>query len=313
LKVTQLELEQSDLATATKLKLQKLEMENDHLFKKVLQFKTDAKQLEKLHYLGTGRYGSKTYVTVFENRVHAAKLLHQKFIESEQPITKIITDFEKNLAVLSELHNPNLVKFIGISELENHLVFITEIMQTNLFTYIKEKEGSISLELQVQFCTGMFHGLKALHERSLMHNNLHDHNVFIQDDQAKISDFYYPLLKLTAYNFSEIKRNSVYVAPEILRNQSSPSFSSDVFSLGALALQVASGSAPMKKDSEKVLADLSSNHVLLELITHCLNKDSQSRPSVAKMCKDIEQVIISKKAVSDVVNMYIVLPSKLFV
>jgi len=300
-------LEKSELVTETKLKSQNLEKRYDQLLKKVLQLKTNAKQLEKLYHLGTGKYDNKTYVTVFENRVRAAKVLHKKFTDPGQPITEVIAKFEKNVVMLSELHNPNLVKFIAISEIENQPVFITELIQTNLFNYIKEKEGSLSLDLQIQLCTGVFQGLEALHEHSLIHGHLHDRIVLIQDDQAKISDFYYPLLELKKDDFSETKRYSFYMAPEILNNQSSPSFSSDVFSVGALILQVASGTAPLLEDFEKALADLSSDHILLELITHCLNKDSQSRPSVEKMCKKLEKAeksSILTLAVSSVSTLY---------
>ncbi|XP_065913178.1 uncharacterized protein [Dysidea avara] len=273
--------------------IHRLEKENEQLSKKVTEFNTDVKQLEKFRHLGTGRYGE-THVATFEKRNCAVKTLYKKFLNQGLPITKVITEFKNNCAICFEFRNSNLVTFIDISEAENLPVFITELMEMNLFTYIKDKGSEVLLDIhqQLLLCTGMSHGLEVLHGNSLIHGNLHDHNVLIQGNQAKISDFYYPLLKLNKdfyYDTSSMKRTLPFSAPEIIENGTSPSFSSDIFSFGALALQVVTGTAPMEHNFKKILADISSNHVLLQLIKQCLSKDSQTRPSIAKVCKGVER------------------------
>ena len=280
-----------------------MKKENDQLCNKLLQLKTNAKHLQKLHFLGTGRYG-KTHVTTFESRVHAAKVMHKKYLDPSQTTTDIVADIKKNFTVLLDIHNANLVEFFGIFEAENEAVFITELKQMNLFAYIMEKDGSLSLDLQVSLCMDMSRGLEALHKHSLVHGNLHDRNVLIQNDQAMISDFYYSLLEIKKDHSLNAKRLFPYAAPELLDDQSSPSFSSDVFSLGALTLQIATGTVPMK-DLLKPLGDLLNDHILLQLINHCLNEDSKTRPSVAKICKEIaEQSAILTQRVSDVYTVH---------
>ena len=300
LKVTQLEYDQSESDMATKLKLQNLKKENDQLFNKLLQLKIDPKHLQKLHLLGTGSYG-KTHVTTFENRVHALKVMDKKYLDPGKTTADIVADIKKNLTVLSDIHNPNLVEFFGVFEAESKPVFITELKQMNLFAYIMEKDGSLSLDLQVSLCMDMSQGLEALHKHSLVHGNLHDRNVLIQNDQAMISDFYYSLLEIKKDHSSDAKRFYPYAAPELLYDQSTPSFSSDVFSLGTLTLQIATGTAQMK-DLQKPLGDLLNDHILLQLIKQCLNKNSTARPSIARICEEIkvaEQSTILTRAVSD--------------
>ena len=277
------------------------EKENEQLSKKVPEFNTDVKQLEKFRHLGNGRYGE-THLATFKKRNCAAKTLYKKLLDQSQPITKIIAEFKKNCAVCFELHNPNLVTFIDISEAENQLILITEVMKVNLFTYIKDKGSEVSLDIQQQLllCMGMSHGLEALQEKSLIHGNLHDYNVLIRGNQAKISDFYYPLLKLNKdYDPSYMDRALPFIAPEIIESQSSPSFNSDIFSLGVLTLQVVTGTAPMEQNFKKILADVANDHVLLQLIDHCLHKDSQKRPSVAKVCEGVKSA--TQKVRSDCV------------
>ena len=282
-----------------------MKKENDQLFKKLLQLKTNGKHLQKLHLLGTGRYG-KTHVTTFENRVHAIKVMHKKYLDSDQTTTDIVADIKKNLAVLSDIHDLNLVEFFGVFEAENKPVFITELKQMNLFAYIMEQDGHLSLDHQVSLCMGISRGLEALHKHSLVHGNLHDRNVLIQNDQAMISDFYYSLLEIKKGHSLNVRNMFPYAAPELLDNQSSPSFSSDIFSLGALKLQIVTGTAPMK-DLQKSLGNLLNDHILLQLINQCLNKDSKKRPSVAKICEEIniaEQSAILIQAVSDLFTIH---------
>jgi len=283
--------------------IQNLEEKNKLLTEKLTEFNSEKQlitvcksekelgnkvtKVKQLHHLGNGRHGE-THVAIFDKRNCTVKILYNKLLDQGQPITKLIADFKKNCAICYELHNPNLAMFIDIAEAENKPVLITELMEMNLFTYI---EDNVSLDIQQQLllCLGMSNGLKALHDKLLVHGNLHDHNVLIQGNQAKISDFCYPLLNLNVGYSSDLDRILPFIAPEIVKNQSSPSFSTDIFSLGVLALQVVTGTTPMDQDLKKILANVSNDHVLLQLINQCLRKESETRLSITKVCKDVKR------------------------
>jgi len=271
--------------------IHKLEKSSKGLSKEII---TEVKQLEKFYHLGTGWYGE-THVATFNQKNCAIKKLHATLFDQSEPIAKVVAGFKTNCAKCFQLHtcSSNLVMFIDIVEIKRQPVFITELMQMNLFTYIEDMKRKVSLDIQQQLllCLGMSHGLEALHGNSLIHGNLHDHNVLIRGNQVKISDFYYPLLKIKKDYFHghfNMNKGLPFVAPEILENLSSPSLNSDIFSLGALVLQVVTGTAPMNREFKKILADVFSDHVLLQLINQCLHKHSQKRPSIAKVCKDIK-------------------------
>ena len=169
----------------------------------------------------------------------------------------------------------------GITAVDNRPALITELMEVNLSTYITRKGGSVSLNLQVLLSLDMSQGLEALHRHSLLHGNLHDHNILIQGDQAKISDYCYPLLGLEYHHCEDHKS---YMAPEVVHSKSS--FSSDIFSLGALIFKVVTGCSPTE-DSKKMFTGIPQDHILLSLIQQCLSESADRRPSIIKICEDV--------------------------
>ena len=270
----------------------------------------DIKHLEKVHHLGNGRYGE-TSEAVVNHRKCAVKVLHKALLDSSQSVTEMVAGMKKKCSQCLDLHHPNLSKLIDITEINNRPALITELMEVNLSTYITRKGGSVSLDLQVLLSLDMSQGLEALHRHSLIHGHLHDHNILIHGDQAKISDYYYPLLgledhhvdiihedqaKISDYYYPllgledhhvDIRRALPYIAPEVTEDKSLLSTSSDVYSLGALILQVVTGATPAEDSAKNLINYVSQAHILSWLIQQCLSKDSGRRPSTTKMCEEI--------------------------
>jgi len=251
---------------------------------------------DTIHHLGTGRYGE-TSEAIIHNRKCAIKVLHKALLEPSQSVTEIVAGMKKRCSQCLDLHHPNLSELIDVSEIDNRPALISELMEVNLSTYIARKGGRISLYLQVLLSLDMSQGLEALHKHSLIHGHLHDHNVLIQGDQAKISDYYYPLLGLEDHRV-DMNRALLYMAPEVTEVKLLLSVSSDVYSLGALVLHVVTGAAPTK-DSTKNLSDhVSQTHILSWIVQQCLSKDSGRRPSATKICEEIRRVQESVQYIS---------------
>ena len=72
-----------------------------HKVDKDTELMGDIKYLEKVHHLGTGRYGE-TFEAIFNNRKCAIKLLHKALLDPRQSVTDIIIGLIKNvLSVLT--------------------------------------------------------------------------------------------------------------------------------------------------------------------------------------------------------------------
>ena len=254
--------------------------------------------LKPSHLLGSGRHG-KTYNTIFKGKACTAKLLYGKLLKHNQSIEQLVSEFNERCTVCFHLDHSNLVKFIKVIQVNNEIVIINESMQMNLPTYMKQKGSDFSLGDQFSLCLDMSNGLYKLHNHSILHKNLHDDNVLVQGNQAKISDFYYSLLEDDNQDFA-----IPYVAPEVIKSfQSIFSHSSDVYSLGVLLLQVITNSTEraaleqiVNTVTEKVTRQAhikNINVILCGLVDHvyeCLNDDVKSRPSVTEICKYMRSV-----------------------
>ena len=263
------------------------------------------KNLEQVHPLGTGRYGE-TLEAIFDNRKFAVKVLHKSLLDPSQSVRDVVTEMKKKCTQCFDIHHPNLSKLINISDFDSRPVFVTELMEINLSTYIRQKEGDISLNLQVLLSLDMSRGLEALHKHSLIHGHLHDHNILIQGDQAKISDYYYPLLGLED-RLVGVKRALLYIAPEVTEDRTSLSSCSDIYSLGALMLQVVTGATPMEESAKDITGHVPKAHILSWLIQQCSIKDSRRRPSATIMCREIQRLqesvqYISSRAIAQSVS-----------
>ena len=136
-----------------------------------------------------------------------------------------------------------------------------------------------------------------------MHKNLHDHNVLVQGNRAKISDFYYSLLELPENDKGFV---IPYVAPEIITSiQSVFTVSSDIYSLGALLLQVITDGTS-RASSQQMISTVTKHEtkegfkqnfpielhqILYGLVDHiyeCLSFDIKRRPSATEISLHIQ-------------------------
>lgn len=124
-----------------------------------------------------------------------------------------------------------------------------------------------------------------------MHKNLHDCNILIKDDHAKIGDFYYPLL-----GFSQDSVGPC-IPPEGFKSSQS-----DVYSLGILFMQIVTSitekhvllqivNAFMKETAFKEhVPCVMQDHILLQTIQLCLKSNPRSRPSITSICEHIKNL-----------------------
>lgn len=278
MKQLEAEITVEELKKPKKLQLKKLE-----------DLKSDVKKPENIQF-GTGRYGE-TYKMNVKGTWCTVKLLHKTLLSSGQSHEHLIAKVTKQC---NTLHHPNLVTFIGMTEVDKRPAIMTELMEVNLFTYI-EQNSDLTLDTEVSLCKDMSRGLQELHSHSLLHNNLHNCNVLIQDNRAKISDYYYPLLQIKGQT-PGITEVTPFLAPEVTEDQSNFSQSSDIYSLAVLFLNVVTGKAPVVQEHKQNIAAVP--HILLPLIQQCLSDKTAGRPSAAQICDEIKAAQDSPQYVS---------------
>ena len=124
-------------------------------------------------------------------------------------------------------------------DLSNHL------FPDKNFNYLEKVIKTISTELLL--------GLKELHSNGIIHCNLKPSNVLIDEHgNVKICDFK-KALHVNTMTIADIRRNKrglspCYTAPEIFTDEGTFSFKSDLWALGCIMYEMASGEVPFKDE-----------------------------------------------------------------
>ena len=147
------------------------------------------------------------------------------------------------------------------------------------------EENKIDLDMGLKFSIEIAHGLGYLHEElKRVHGDLKPDNILLDDfNICHLTDFgsssYYSLSKRSSSprdNIGEIQTR----APELFRENSHPTFSSDVYSLGALTGMLLTGKYPGKTISKEYLSKIP--EILRPVLIRSLDINPQKRYSDAK-------------------------------
>lgn len=93
---------------------------------------------------------------------------------------------------LTKLHHPHIIKMLdcGIDEATGYSFFVLELMDSNLFDYLKEHEYKNWQSFFVTIALPVLEALAFCHNQQYLHRDLCSVNVLInQDGQVKLTDF----------------------------------------------------------------------------------------------------------------------------
>ena len=250
------------------------------------------------------------YKISYSNKLYAGKIIYNKLLpgypqSTVDQVNKLIGEIENASAMLITNQHPNVEQFHSVFQvtLDSPPILLTELLHENLNNYTARMKGKLPIHAQLNLCDDMAKGLQFLHTAGLVHNNLHGGNILIsQDRQAKISDYIFPLVD--SLNEQATPQDKVYMSPESIKNKYLVSKHSDIYSLGALYLQVSTQSRPMPKDSSelsevqrwKEQLDQIPTNPLLPLILSCFNM-ILARPTIDHVCVRISAVKKSPQSV----------------
>ncbi|KAL4445507.1 hypothetical protein ABPG74_004581 [Tetrahymena malaccensis] len=180
--------------------------------------------------IDSGAYGivMKAYDSQNNNRVVAIKLTT---VTNSETLMDNIKEYQKSLLIT----HPCIVRnYKQLFDEENELFFIiSEFCQKgNLFNYFKQ--NSITQEEIIRICNQIIEGVRALHDKNIIHSDLKPQNILISsDNQIKICDFGMSKQLLGSKSHTVAKGGSLdYMAPEqiqgILKKEC------DIYSVGCI-------------------------------------------------------------------------------
>ena len=263
--------------------------------------------------LGEGGMGQVWQATDTQlNRQVALKILPDAFAADPDRLAR----FQREAQVLASLNHPNIAQIYGIEEAGGTRALVLELVEGPTLAD-RIAAGPIPLDETLPIARQIAEALGAAHEAGVIHRDLKPANIKVRDDgTVKVLDFglakaldptpegdlsQSPTLTTMASQAGVIMGTVAYMSPEQVYGAALDR-RSDLFSLGVVLYQLATGTLPFTGKTSAALLDnmlhgaptpptLLNPKVPAELeriITKALEKDCQLRYQTASdLCSDL--------------------------
>lgn len=234
--------------------------------------------------LGKGCYGT-VYLVQLYNKFYASKC------------QRISETFLLELSAMKKMKHDCVVKYENFYLHKNHGYILMEICNYSLTSAIKcdcrknedwvhvfeninpPRWQVLPLTKRRVYQRDIISGLKYLHENGIVHKDLRSKNILVKDGRAKICDFGYCTLNHSPNNLTRLIESVGNAGPEFCYGLNiHPNFSSDVWSLGSLLLEIELGIYPFF-DYE---SDCSDDKIQLRLMSKTISGIDESGSSELK-------------------------------
>eukprot|EP00928_Gymnodinium_smaydae_P027825 TRINITY_DN21394_c0_g1_i1.p1 TRINITY_DN21394_c0_g1~~TRINITY_DN21394_c0_g1_i1.p1 ORF type:complete len:798 (-),score=66.39 TRINITY_DN21394_c0_g1_i1:60-2288(-) len=204
---------------------------------------------------------------------------------------------ENEVSIYKELHHPRIVSYLGHDDIGSSLYIYLEYMPGGSITQVLSQFGCFEEPLTASYCKDILEGLDYLHTQNpvCLHRDVKGANILVGlDCRAKLSDF--GCSKRTADTLSQSLRGSIpWMAPEVIQ-QTGYGRRSDVWSLGCVAIEMATAKHPwgtfdnpmaamvkigMSKETPPLPDNLS--ELGRDFIRQCTQRDKNLRPTATKL------------------------------
>ncbi len=266
-----------------------------------------------LHYRILQRLGAGGIGEVFEaedsklGRRVAIKVLQPKSADHPTAIER----FRQEARALASFHNPGIVTIHAIEEVDGQLFLVMERVE-GVTLAEKLRKGPLPAEALLDLALHVTAAMGVAHERGIVHRDLKPGNIMIgPDGKPKVLDFGLARLlqplepeALTMDSDGLTQTGAAvgtwkYMAPEQIRGEPADA-RSDVFALGAVLYEAATGNRPFPGPTSADVADAILRHQppslremrpdlpasFTDLVHWCLEKKPETRPANARVMHD---------------------------
>ena len=240
----------------------------------------------------------------------ALKLLPAEFTEDSERVRR----FTQEAKAASALNHPNIIAVYDIGESDTGRFIVMEFVAGRTLRTVIAKDNS----LETFFTLGaqMARGLSAAHAAGITHRDIKPDNIMVRDDgYVKMLDFGLARLLPTTSSDPEamtlaqqttpgtVMGTLAYMSPEQASGQTVGS-PSDVFALGIVLYELATGSHPFKSETmigylhaitsqtPPSMTSLKSHlpPALDDLILRMLDKDASKRPMASEVAQALQEI-----------------------
>ena len=236
--------------------------------------------------LGRGSWATVSVAT-FRGACVAAKVIHNQIVSQHN-----VELFRREMDMAARIRHPNLLQFIGATQ-EGEMVILTELMPTSLRKelekeYLRPSE-TFAIGLDVARALNYLHQMRP---QPLIHRDISSANVLLEPLchnhwRAKVSD--YGTVNLLQHLKTDNPGSPCYAAPEA-NDPTRQSPKMDIFSFGALLVEMLTGELPAPDDRPRLLRAIRHQR-LLALIRRCLSENREDRPNASDIITELETIM----------------------
>ncbi|KAK6040359.1 kinase domain protein, partial [Cooperia oncophora] len=218
---------------------------------KKLNTKIDLEDYIKLDKIGEGtlRVVYKAQNTEENNQLVAIKKIRLEFEDEGVPATAI-----REISMLQELANPNIVEFIGISIQESRLYLFFEFIMMDLRKYLDQlpEDQYLPKKTVQRFAFQICQALCFMHQRRVLHRDLKPQNLLVDEKGViKVADFGLSRsINIPVRIYTHEVVTLWYRAPEILLGAHRYAAAIDVWAIGCILAEIVTKTSLFKSDSE---------------------------------------------------------------
>lgn len=253
--------------------------------------------------IGAGAFGQVYKVLDTETgELFAMKQVRITQETGNKQVRKAVESLMHEIELMQDLNHPNIVRYLGSERKEDTLNIFMEFVSGGSIASMLQKFSCFPEKVVVNFTKQILEGLRYLHERRIIHRDLKGGNILLTvEGVVKLADFgaskkLQDIRTFTDNNAAGTMTGTPYwMAPEVIRGNMNYGRKADIWSLGIVVIEMASGKPPYS-DLGPVTAlfkigstdqappfPASLSAAAKEFLSVCLDRDPKGRPSAEEL------------------------------